>query len=71
MPFTATGDPGKDPDSTMSEKEAISLAMENRHTRRMSIHAPNAAGDEDYDRQDLDDADEEELEDKIVELQYN
>jgi len=52
-------------DEDIDERERLELAIEARHSRNMSIKK-GKDGDEDYERHDLEDADEEELEDKIV-----
>ena len=68
VPFTGSQavDEHDEEDSTLTEKDQIKLVMERRHSQRMSIKNK----DDDYDGAELDDADEEELEDKIVEMQF-
>ena len=66
-PFTGgNGTTEEEENSTMSEKEQLQIAIERRHSERMSVKHK----DDDYDGAELDDADEEELEDKIVEMQF-
>ena len=66
VPFMGRVDEDDDEDSTLTEKDQIKLVMERRHSQRMSMKNK----DDDYDGAELDEADEEELEDKIVEMQF-
>jgi len=66
-PFTSGNSMAEEEEnSSMSEKEQLQIAIERRHSQRMSVKHK----DDDYDGAELDDADEEELEDKIVEMQF-
>ena len=55
----------KDKNPRMSEKERLEQAVESLHTNRLSI--VDEKRDKDYRRDDLIDAEDEELEDKMVE----
>lgn len=50
-------------DKKYSEREVLEIAMDHVHDRNMSKRGNN----DDYDRNDLDDADDEELEDRLIE----
>lgn len=53
-------------DETFTEKEKLEIAIEHIHTKNIK-NDPAAVKDQDYARNDLEDAGTEELEDKIIE----